>query len=142
MREGIGSISLYNIIIIFLVIMFEIYEGYNSESSSGRTGSAEKINEYLSSIGYRATSPKLCPTRNGMESISKISINEGYDFCLYRRVEETKNYDGRYFTYGVLTYMYFDLPIIGDAARFPVYAKTNSIFCFNYQGICDEVGEW
>lgn len=162
MRDGIGSISLYNIIIIFIAVVFallaatlsyskafkvnsriikalETYEGYNSAGGKfDKKGSAEEIDRLLSNIGYKVEE-NSCKTLNGVEPLPMLANNASYNFCLYLKVEDTKDYKGRYFTYTVKTYMHFDLPIVGDFIKIPVTTKTEKIFCFDYpRGNCKE----
>lgn len=138
MREGIGSIFLYNIIIIFIIITFafiagtlsyskafkvnsriinsiEKYEGYNGLSIS-------EIDNILGTIGYRHQNVGKCPTKNGG---SLIPHSGGYKYCVY----EFKEKNG-YYSYGVLTYMYIDIPIIGDLLEVPVYSRTAALYQF------------
>lgn len=144
MRESIGSIALYNIIIIFIVITFAIlagtmsyskafkannriinaiekYEGYNSLSATW-------IDNFLGSIGYQMESGTQCPFRQGVEPM--VTLNSNYRFCVYAEKEETRSNKGRYVTYGVVTYIHIDFPIVGNFFRIPVYGKSNRVFCF------------
>lgn len=143
MREGIGSIALYNIIIIFIVVTFAILAGTMSYSKAFKSNNriiniiekyegyngiaAEKIDLFLSSIGYQAEPGTKCPKRNGNEAMDK-SLNPNYRFCVYPYVEETSAYNDRYVTYGVVTYIRMD--VLGFAIRIPVYGKSNRVFCF------------
>lgn len=139
MREGIGSIFLYNIIIVFIVLVFaflagamsyakafrvnskiintlEKYEGYN-------TLSHDEINRILNNYGYRKSNKVNCPTKKNMTSVSKIANNHNY--CIY-----LKQIGSRHFSYGVISYMYVDLPVIGELLEIPIYAETDSIYRF------------
>lgn len=145
MREGLGSIALYNIIIVFIFLTFAIlagtlsyskafkannriinaiekYEGYNDSS-------ADWINKYLSSIGYQyeEKAPE-CSVRRGLEPMQ--SLNDNYRFCVYAESVDTRTYNGRYVEFGVVTYIYIDMPVIGNFFRIPVYGKSNRVFCF------------
>lgn len=147
MREGLGSVALYNIIIVFIFMTFAIlagtlsyskafkannriinaiekYEGYNDESATW-------INDYLLSIGYQADEniPE-CNVRRGLEPMSKNSINQFHRFCVYAEEVDTRAYNGRYVQFGVVTYIYIDMPLIGNFFRIPVYGKSNRVFCF------------
>lgn len=144
MREGIGSIALYNIIIVFITITFAIlagtmsyskafkannriinaiekYEGYNENS-------AQSINDYLFSIGYQTDTKNSCTFRRGIQPMD--DLNPDYWFCVYAKSEETKAHNGQYVKFGVVTYIYIDMPIIGDFLRIPVYGESNRVFCF------------
>ena len=140
MKEAIGSVPLYSIIITFIVITFgflsatltyykafklnsrvayilEKYEGYNSLS-------ANDINNDLGSMGYRRQSNKECPSKKNMAL--KTNLNSSYSICIY----ESKKKNG-YFNYGIVTYIYLDIPIIGSSFRLPVYTESERIFKFN-----------
>lgn len=146
MRESMGSVFLYNIIILFIIITFaflsgtlaymkafkansrivnaiEKYEGYNSLSSI-------EIENALGTLGYKKEDPK-CDLRDGITPMEQIG-NDTYMFCIYRYDYENSNIAGLEHKsfYGVLTYMYFDFPIIGRI-RIPLYSKTEKVYRFN-----------
>ena len=140
MHESIGSIPLYNIIIVFIFIVFafvaatlsyakafrvnsriinaiEKYEGYNKLSS-------DEIESNLQSYGYTVNKNFKCPKRSdGGKIITRFENN--YAYCIYYYKE-----DARHYTYGVLTYLYVDLPFT-DVFKLPVYTRTERIFKFN-----------
>lgn len=143
MRESIGSVFLYNIIIVFLVITFaflsgtlaymkafkansrivnaiEKYEGYNSLSS-------EEIERILTSIGYLKEEAN-CKKRDGLVPMESLE-NTKFLFCVYHYDENATGLENKDF-YGVQTYMYFDFPVIGRI-RIPLYAKTEKVYRFN-----------
>ena len=144
MRQGIGSVFLYNLIIIFIFLLFtflagtvsyakafrvnskivsalETYEGYNILAD-------DEIYKKLKGLGYKYNygNRKACPKR---DVIDAVIIDKGesvnYDYCIY-----LIKVDDYHFTYGVLTYMDLDFPIVGDLLRIPVYSKTKRIFRF------------
>ena len=142
MKESIGSAFLYNIIIIFIVIVFAIlaatltyykaykvntkimtiiekFEGYNDLAIS-------EINNTLTSIGYMAKQDNKCPkTKNGgvLQQESKQ-----YRYCVYYF---EKDDDERHYSYGVITYITLDIPIVNTFLQIPIYSKSNRIFRFN-----------
>lgn len=140
MRQGIGSVFLYNIIIVFILITFafiagimsyskafkvnsrianalENYEGYNDLSN-------QEINRVLSNLGYVSDSKasSTCPRKNGKNAITKF--NKGWKYCIYEYDKDDKGY----FRYGIITYIRLDLPIIGKALTLPVYSETERIY--------------
>ena len=148
MREAIGSTFLYNIIIIFIVITFgflaatlsymksfkmngkianslEKYEGYNELS-------AAEIETSLSNLGYRMNSVGNldCPSHRhkGREyqPITNVGQGTNYKYCVYEYPKENG-----YFTYGILTYIYMDIPIVGGTFSIPVYSETERIYEFS-----------
>ena len=140
---------LYNIIIVFIVITFaflagimsyskafkvngriinslEKYEGYNDFA-------ADEIDKTLQTIGYRfmATSDKnQCGSKSGAKTIPLIYKNGvKYNYCVYQ-FQSKEN--PKYFYYGVKSYIYLDLPVIGKLLKIPIYTTTDTIYCFTH----------
>ena len=151
MREAIGSAFLYNVIIVFIFMIFmfimstliyykafksskmiltiiEKYEGYNEFSK-------KEISTHLSSIGYSLDRQPNCPSRkeNG-ETVTNESTDPRY--CMYyipsdvneRYLKET------YYTYGVTTFITIDFPILNTFITVPIYIKSGRIFNFGFSG--------
>jgi hypothetical protein len=140
MNSAIAHTYLYNIIIIFLLIVFafvmgmvvyyksfkinknmlsiiEKYEGYN-------TLAKRDIDSSLSTIGYSLEAGE-CPERNNADI---IYAGENNMYCVYHYPIEKEN--GRYYTYGITTYITFDFPL-GFDVRLPIHTKSNRIFKFS-----------
>lgn len=147
MKQAIGSIPMFNIILIFIVITFgflaatlsymkafkvnariakalENHEGYNFLSNT-------EIANTLTSIGYRYADPNNidCPVKNGKNPVNAIAGKQHY-YCIYEydyyQIGSTKT---RYFNYGIITYIFVDLPF-GIDLKIPVYSETEKIFRF------------
>ena len=137
MREGIGSIFLYNIIIVFIVVIFaflfgivsyykgykvnsrivgiiEKYEGYNDLSKA-------EIKRTLQTLGYTIDTKWSCPNRG---SNRPLEFNGTHRYCVYY------NSNGNYYSYGVTTYIIFSLPVIGAYLNLPVYTETSELYKF------------
>lgn len=149
MKQAIGSVPLYNIIIIFIVITFgfltatlsymkafkvnsaiakslENYEGYNILSN-------QEITNSLNTIGYRISDVNsfTCPVRNGVNPVNAIS-GKNHVYCIYElNYYQNGNVKTRYFNYGIVTYIFFDIPLIGETLKIPVYSETEKIFRFS-----------
>ncbi len=149
MREGVGGIALYNIIIVFIVLTFgflsatlsyvkafrvnnkiahsiEKYEGYNSLSESD-------ITRQLTTYGYKVSYNFSCPSHVHFQNGSfgtyqpEVSLgNKNHRYCVYKY----PTVDG-YFNYGIITYISLEIPIIGGNFYVPVYSETDSIFNFS-----------
>ena len=155
MKEAIGNAALFNIIIIFVIILVAFFigslayskaykaknriieeiekdESYTFGADSDTTET--RINKWLAEIGYRTNYRKInngdhCPdTTKEFGEVSGVSLvnnSSTYQYCVYR-VDTCKDYDkgicGRY--YRVITYMYFDIPIIGGLLQLPVRGDT------------------
>lgn len=136
MKESISYTFLLDIIIVFIAISFfaiisiisyskayrvnskivnaiEINEGYNKYVT-------EKIDQTITSYGYQRIS-KVCPTKDGQSAINTTNNRTSDGVCIY--MFDKINEDGTYW-YGVLTYMSYDFPIVGNLIRIPVYTKT------------------
>lgn len=106
-----------------LVDIVEKYKGYNESAK-------DEIQEYLVSIGYRKNknSTQNCPSKDGGTILNNKS--EQFHYCLYEFDSGTGNNRGKY--YGVMVYIYFDFPIIGEMLEIPVYGETEVFFDAEY----------
>lgn len=144
MKESIASTYIYNIILIFMVIVFafvmgtivyyksfktnknildiiEKYEGYNDLAKG-------EIDEKLRSIGYGLKGDGVCPTKAGQTAISPISND--YKYCIYYFSNDTKDNSDQFYSYGVITYITFDFPLVNIFIKIPIYTKSNRIYRF------------
>lgn len=159
MKASISSVFLYNIIILFIIIVFgfisatisyykafkvnerilgsiEKFEGYN-------TLSKKEITSYLSSIGY-TTDPDgqaKCPNEKNSrdKGILVTDKNASHLYCVYyhsddRGEKESRKYNDDdepiYYNYSVTSYIYIDLPIAGSF-KVPVYTKGERTYNFS-----------
>ncbi|MCI9084203.1 MAG: hypothetical protein HFH46_01130 [Bacilli bacterium] len=154
MREGIGETFTYNMIIVFIVIVFGIlsatisyykaykvnnrildsidkYEGYNAASQAD-------IQNTLKNIGYTVNGEGAkCPNR----SKGTLEPQDGtYLYCVYYFENDRSSVDKRtnkehepiYYNYSVASYIYIELPIVG-AFKIPVYTKGERIYNFSHR---------
>lgn len=137
MREGLGSVFLFNIIFVFIILVFaflaatlsyskafrvnsriinsiEKYEGYN-------TPAINEIEKNLNTIGY-SKGQVNCPGRGG----TKLTTGgQSHKYCIYRY-----KVGKRYYSYGVLTYMNIEVPLVNQSIKIPIYSKTDKIYRF------------
>lgn len=154
MREAIGHVPLYTIIMIFIVITFgflsatltyykafklnskiayqlEKFEGYNSESIAA-------INENLQSLGYRVGALSGdCPKKDMNGNLKSTYKMKNYPVCIYESnvayaSNKKSKYRERYFKFGIVTYIYLDIPLIGGTFKLPVYTESERIFKYPY----------
>jgi len=149
MGGTIGHTFMYNLIIIFIVIVFgflagtmsyykafkinnrivsaiEKFEGYNSNTIKG--GAVQEIDRVLGTFGYSTENITCANEYKGMYLVSnKESSLNPFKYCIY--IDNTDPTKGSYYMYGVLTYMNIDLPFI-DKINIPVFTKTNRIYKF------------
>lgn len=139
MRQSIGYPTMLGIIITFIVITFaflsatlsymkgfkvnsqvtgilEKYEGYNSLSEAG-------IKNALDTLGYRKGTSN-CKDQEGYKSMNY----SGHDICIYEQENATA---GDYFKYKIITYIYMDVPVIGQRIKLPVVSYSERIYYFN-----------
>lgn len=141
MKESLGSTFTLNVIIIFITILFAIlaatltyykafkvntkiinsiekFEGYNDLAR-------KEIDNSLTSIGYVSKDNHTCPSeKNG----GTLQTEDGkFRYCVYYFDEE----DPSYYSYGVITYITLDIPMVDMFLRIPVYTKSDRIYDFN-----------
>ena len=147
MRESIGSVFLYNVIIIFLLIVFgfagalitymkaykvnsrianaiEESEGYNENAVS-------EIDRVLGTLGYRVNDGAKCPTRDDGTLLTDNVNKPNFRYCVYQTKDATQAEP--YDQYMVVTYIFIDLPFINEIA-FPVKGKITEVFRFGIGG--------
>ena len=135
MNQSVSYTYLLNIIIIFILVAFMVLMGTLSYTKAFRVNSKianaieiwegdnscsqDEINRIINNYGYkkRITS---CPKKSNKAG----TLKNGY--CIYKFDDDDKHY-----SYGILTYMYIDIPVIGDILKIPVYSRTDRIYKFN-----------
>lgn len=147
MREAVGSTYLFQIVIVFIfffaaflavainysqafqiknqvVNALEQAEGYNATSK-------ERIKTIKASNGYfRDVNQAQCRANLGADAIVPTDSDTGAPLngiCILRH----DNGDGKAY-YTVQTYVWFDLPIIGNFITIPVNGETKLIVNDNY----------
>ena len=142
MKQSVGTTAILNIIIVFLVTIFAAITGiisYNKaykvstrigdaiERAEGYNGVAlEEINRILSNIGYKKDAPNCKLTYNGAQLIEQPTSGTVYKYCVYYNPKDEQGY----YQYDVLTYIYFDFPVINEL-EIPIMTKTDRIYCFS-----------
>lgn len=143
MREATGGAYLMYIAIFFIgavMIMFvsalsynrsfkvknhiiEVIEEYGKFEASDEKNSAEgKIIEYLKTVGYFVKSSyggDGCPKLDGKKAVAK-SIQDTFEYCVY----DYYNDDNSKVYYKVVTYAYFNFPVIDNLFRYKIYGET------------------
>lgn len=126
MREAVGGGYLLNVVIVIVSVVMLFFVGILSYSKAYRTKNRiiEIIEEYegyeaavdmistdLNTMGYSAVANKKCSSDN----LNKTN----YNYCVY--YSNSAN-NGSY--YKVVTYVHFDVPIIGGLINIPVKGET------------------
>lgn len=150
MREATGSsMLLYVVVIIVSVVMLlfvtiisyakaygaknkiisaiETYGGYNESSQ-------KEISENLRQMGYTITRNDSCSSARvtahlkdlGITGDDAVNLNTSdgskYNYCIY---DVNKLNNGHY--YLVVTFISYNIPVIGNTLLFPVYGETKTI---------------
>lgn len=143
MREAIGTSYIVNFIVVFFALfilifvgtlsytkafkvknkIIDIIENYDGdiEGPSGLSSTVEdKINSKLSEIGYRISNQNTCETDGRFDDADAVLTKKSstYRYCIYKFNTSRGSY------YGVVSYIYFEVPIIGSKMEFPVYGET------------------
>ena len=142
MKKSIGGVYVYNLVIIFLLIMFGFFLALFSytkayrvskgvisiiENHSGYNDNTQKdIDLYLNNMGYNKVTVDVekCPREKVAGGSKEKAIKAISGLCIYKSSQ-----DDTYITYGVLSYMTIDLPLI-ELIKIPIYGETEKIYIF------------
>ncbi|MBR3199284.1 MAG: hypothetical protein IKG27_04645 [Bacilli bacterium] len=153
MRESIGSVFLYSVVFVFIMIVFGLlsatmsyYKGFKvntrilssiNKFSGYNKLSKEEIEKYLSSIGYTPNDEKATcteDTKKGelLSATDETGAPSNYLYCVYYIENDSVENDGtkKYYSYGVKSYIYIDLPIVGKI-KVAIYSKGERIYKFD-----------
>lgn len=136
MNQSVSYTYLLNIIIIFIVLTFMVLMGTLSYTKAYRVNSKiadaiekcegfnacskQQISNAIANFGYQQYDIN-CPKKDKKDG----TVYQG--ICVY---EFNPDGDNKHYSYGVLTFMHMDIPIIGDLLRIPVYSRTDRIYNF------------
>lgn len=135
MKESISYTYLLNMMLVFIFVSFSVVmvtisytkayrinskiadaiedaEGYNEKS-------VNEINRLISAFGYQQ--PNITCKERSTGVVIETDIK---GICIYE-IDS-----GDYYSYGITTYMLFDLPLV-NMLRIPVYNTTEKIYKFN-----------
>ena len=135
MKESISYTYLLNMMLVFIFVSFSVVmvtisytkayrinskiadviedaEGYNEKS-------VNEINRLISAFGYQQ--PNITCKERSTGVVVETDIK---GICIYE-IDS-----GDYYSYGITTYMLFDLPLV-NMLRIPVYNNTEKIYKFN-----------
>ena len=153
MKEAIANAGIFNLVIIFVIILIAFFIGSLSYSkafkvknkileeiekdqayTTGVNNSTEdRVEEWIGNIGYRVNTGNTrnttnCPTAvgNGGERGKLVNTDGDYQYCVYEFNTCTARADKAKCGkyYRVTAYMYFDIPILSGLLRIPVSGET------------------
>ena len=151
MREAVGSAFIVNLILIFIGVISALLIGsisyskaykikdriiYTIEKYDGWSDATKnEIDKQINAIGYKLNDgnsskcPSILSRRYGNYDPKKLvhganlGVNQ-YNYCVYENNYESA--PGKYYT--VITFMTFDIPLIGGLLQFPVSGETSVIY--------------
>ncbi len=147
MREAIANVGVFNIMIIFIIVLLALFTGSLSYSKAFKVkdmiiseiqrdqdyneGTQTRIENSLKDIGYRVSDRNSHECKysdnESAEALNPLNINN-YDYCVYK-INECGDGNARCGSYyRVTAYMYFDVPIVGDMIRIPVNGETTTFY--------------
>lgn len=153
MKEAIANAGIFNLVIIFVIVLLAFFIGSLSYSkafkvknkileeiekdqayTTGVNNSTEdRVEEWIKNIGYRvntgnARNTSNCPTvtGNGGAQGKLVNSDGDYQYCVYEFDTCTAKSDKAKCGkyYRVTAYMYFDIPILSGLLKLPVNGET------------------
>lgn len=143
MKEALGNAFVMQFVITFIVLFIFFFVGslsytkafkvknsiinsiekYGGYDDSLNSEVKQEINANLKSMGYQVKNgvPK-CNPRNGVAAMTMTA--NSYRYCVYKYETSRGNY------YGVTTYMYFQIPVIGANIEIPIHGESKVIGLF------------
>ena len=143
MQEATGQAGLMNIMLTIMGIIIVLLAGSIAYSKAFRVKNKivdiiEKYGTYndtsrveiestLTNIGYRTTNNTLqgshCPS-DKFDGFKLANIVPQHLYCVYK---SDSNSEGTYY-YKVVSFMYFDLPVVGRFIEIPVTGETKTFY--------------
>lgn len=138
MKDAVGGSLLLNLVVFFTAVVILFFAGIMTYSKAYKvknriieviekhgtynTNAKNEINNDLTRIGYRVSSKKLtnakCSGDSSMGSCTNLNTTtQQYCVCSKGNLQNGTSYE-------VITYVYFDFPVIGELIRIPVRGET------------------
>lgn len=158
MREAVGNTFVFAFIIVFVILFIALFATSSAYSKASKVKNelldiveenadildkssvlpdsvVKEIDTSLRTIGYRLNNNQQnnCSTEymDGSSGGTLMNQFSNYHYCIYKHQKtDTKSgnlpHRGNYYT--VVTYMYFDIPLIGQNLEFPIKGQTRTYF--------------
>ena len=153
MREAIGNTFVFNFIIVFVILFVALFATSSAYSKAARVKNTimdiveenadlledrmnlpeevvDEIETSLKKLGYRlnVNQQNKCPQVVGGTLMNSFS---NYHYCVYKHEKTDKSSGnltrrGNYYT--VISYMYFDIPLIGSNLELEIKGQTRTYF--------------
>ncbi len=148
MKEAIANANVFNLMIVFIVILMAFFVGSLGYSKAFKVkdfiineiereeeyndSMGEEIDKTLSEIGYRVSksdinrceSVKNTEFAGNLKGVDVVNKNSKYEYCVFKI--STNSGARSSYRYRVIAYMYFDIPIINNLLKIPVKGETIS----------------
>lgn len=150
MKEAIANLGVFNLMMIFGIIMLSFFVGSLGYSKAYKVKNriineielegewnnsvSQNVENYLADVGYRVDLDVKCPElKIDKADVATISTNSSYKYCVYKitgKKNTSVNVNDVVY-YRVMAYMYFDVPIVGDFIRIPVSGESKPFVKLN-----------
>ncbi len=143
MKEAIGGSYVFNIIIVFILIIFAFFMALFSYNKAFKVNSRlmntiekhegfndlalAEITNTMNILSYEDGAHDNCPQTYDEGTLINMS-GSMHKYCIYRFT-----IDEHYYAYGILTFMHLNLPMIGEFLELPIFSKTDKIYDFNVE---------
>ena len=122
MKEAIANLGVFNLMIIFGIIMMSFFIG-----SLGYTKAFKVKDRIINEIELEGQCPDAETNENNVK-VTQIKTNSSYKYCVYK-YETEKEYKKTVY-YKVVSFMYFDIPVISEIIKIPVSGETKPFVKF------------
>ena len=105
-----------------IIEIIESHGKFDKIDPDNQTTAEKAIMDYLRDVGYFVNSSYSgngCPKYNGVSAVEKAD-SDSYEYCIYMY----KNPDTKKVYYKVVTYAYFNFPVIDNLFRFKITGET------------------
>lgn len=145
MKEAIANAGVFNLVIVFVIILLAFFVGSLGYSKAFKVKNRiideieknqgfseitkDSVEKWLGSVGYRVgnSNRNMCGREeyNGINGVLE-STNSKYQYCVYRFDTCSGNTNRKKCSihYRVVSFMYFDVPVIGGLINIPVKGET------------------
>lgn len=147
MREAIANANVFNLVIVFVIVLLGFFVGSLSYSKAYKVKNMivneieknegwdedvqKKVEESLNNIGYRVM-PSInvrADCENKESDGEVVSVNSKYEYCIFKFKKDRGSKETVY--YRVIAYMYFDVPLINSMTKVPVVGETKGFTTLN-----------
>lgn len=131
-----------------IISVIEKYNGICFDNIDSSDSCYKEIEDELRDLGYSANVKATCPeieldtTDSGIKSVEMVyptsNYNSGHKYCVYMYTlcdsvdcgggKSCTPYSNELVYYKVITFMHFDIPIVGKFLEFPISGETKTFY--------------